>query len=187
MIAEKTKLLVAMPTLEKSIFSHSVILMVEQKKAGSLGFIINLPTDTLIQDVLKLVNIEEHIPRDIPILFGGPVQTDFLWFIHSTELVAESTIEVHKRFYLSSALDVFPVLGKENGPRIFFTGIGYSGWGEQQLEQEIEEGAWWLGEFDLDLVFKTEHEKQWKEAIKSLGVDPEHLIDLTNPSAPVIN
>ena len=187
MVAGKTKLLIAMPALEKSIFSHTVILMAEQEESGSLGFIVNLPTGTLIEEALKLVKIDRLDFKDIPILFGGPVQTDFFWFIHSPEITTRSTIKLHEQFYLSSALDVFPLLVQKSGPQIFFSGVGYAGWGERQLEREIEEGVWWLGDFDLDLVFKTEHDKQWQEAIKSLGVNPEHLIDLTNPSAPVIN
>lgn len=183
----KAKLLIAMPALEKSVFSHSVVLMAEQEKPGSLGFIINLPTGTRIEEALKLMKIDQPVFKDIPILFGGPVQTDFFWFIHSPEMTTKSTIKLHEQFYLSSALDIFPSLLQKNAPQIFFSGVGYAGWGEQQLEREIEEGVWWLGDFDLDLVFKTEHEKQWKEAIKSLGVDPEHLIDFTNPSDPMIN
>ena len=147
MIAGKAKLLIAMPALEKSIFSHTLILMAEQEETGSLGFILNLPTGTLIQDALRLMNVDQQIPKDIPILFGGPVQTDFFWFIHSTELTTRSTIKVHDQFYLSSALDIFPLLGKDNSPQIYFSGVGYSGWGEHQLDREIEEGVWWLGDF----------------------------------------
>ena len=131
MIEGKTKLLIAMPSLEKSIFSNTVILMAEQEESGALGFIVNLPTGTLIRDALKLLSIDREIPENIPILFGGPVQTDFFWFIHSTELTTQSTIKIHEKFYLSSAMEIFPLLGQANSPHIFFSGVGYSGWGEK--------------------------------------------------------
>ena len=187
MVAGKIQLLIAMPALDRSIFSHTMILMAEQETSGSLGFIVNMPTGTFVRDVLKLMKIDQPFLNEIPILFGGPVQTDFFWFIHSPDFTTKSTIMLHEQFYLSSALDVFPSLRLKDGPQIFFSGVGYSGWGERQLEREIEEGSWWLGNFDLDLVFNTNHEEKWAEAIKSLGVDPERLIDLTNPSAPVVN
>jgi len=187
MFSEKAQFLVAMPSLKSQIFTNSVILMAEHKESGALGFIINLPTGTQANDVLKLMNVDYTQPLDIPILFGGPVQTDFFWVIHSPEFTATSTIKIHKQFFLTSAQEILPVLNEISCPEIFYAGVGYSGWGSQQLDREIEEGSWWLGEFDIDLLFKVEISERWSEAFKSLGADPEHLIDRSDPMDPTIN
>ena len=187
MFSGKAQFLVAMPSLKSPIFANSVILMAEHKNSGSLGFIINLPTGTKVNDALKLMNFEHTHVLDVPILFGGPVQTDFFWVIHSTDFSADSTIKVHDQFYLSSAQDIMPVLNDASCPEIFYAGVGYSGWGAQQLDREIEEGSWWLGDFDVNLLFNVELSERWNEAFKSLGADPEHLIDRSDPMDPTIN
>ncbi len=187
MFSEKAQFLVAMPSLKSHIFSNSVILMAEHKESGALGFIINLPTGTQANDALKLMNVDHTQPLDIPILFGGPVQTDFFWVIHSPEFTATSTIKIHEQFFLTSAQEILPVLNEISCPEIFYAGVGYAGWGSQQLDREIEEGSWWLGEFDIDLLFKVEISERWSEAFKSLGADPEHLIDRSDPMDPTIN
>lgn len=187
MFSDKAEFLIAMPSLKSPIFSNSVILMAEYKHSGALGFIINLPTGTQVNDALKLMNVEHTQPLEIPVLFGGPVQTDFFWVIHSPDFSAVSTIKVHDRFYLTSAQEILPVLNDANCPEIFYAGVGYSGWGAQQLDREIEEGSWWLGEFDIELLFETEMSERWNEAFKSLGADPDHLVDRSDPMDPTIN
>jgi putative transcriptional regulator len=183
----KAQFLVAMPSLKSPFFANAVILMAEHKNSGSLGFIINLPTGTKVNDALKLMNLDHAHALDVPILFGGPVQTDFFWVIHSPDFSADSTIKVHDQFYLSSAQDIMPVLNDSLCPEIFYAGVGYSGWGAQQLDREIEEGSWWLGDFDVNLLFDVELSERWNEAFKSLGADPEHLIDRSDPMDPTIN
>ena len=187
MTADKAKFLIAMPSLKDSIFAHSVILMAEQTATGALGFIINLPTGTGIREALKMMNVQSTDLPDIPILFGGPVQTDFFWFLHSPEFSAQSTIAIHPNFALTSAMEIIPILNEDHCPKIFFAGVGYSGWGAEQLEREIEEGSWWLDKFDVDLLFGTSHSNQWDKAFKTLGVDPETLFDNSNPFDPIIN
>lgn len=187
MVFGKANFLIAMPSLKSPIFSNSVILMAEYKDSGALGFIINLPTGTLVRDALSLMKIEHSQKLEIPILFGGPVQTDFFWAIHSPEFEGISTIKLHKKLYLTSAQEILPILTDKHCPEIYFAGVGYSGWGVSQLDREIEEGSWWYGEFDLDLLFEVDFPQKWDEAFKILGADPEHLFDQSDPLDPVIN
>jgi putative transcriptional regulator len=187
MISGKAQFLIAMPALEKSIFTDTVIIMAEMEDTGALGFIINIPTGTKVNDALKLLQNDSSIDKDIQILFGGPVQTDFFWFIHSNSYESKSTIKIHPDIHLSSALEILPLLNTQEAPEIYFSGVGYSGWGVDQLNREIEEGVWWMGEFELSLLFDTPPDQQWNTAIKTLGADPEHLIDLTDPLDPIVN
>lgn len=187
MFSGKVNFLIAMPPLKSPIFSNSVILMVEYEEKGALGFIINMPTGTMVKDALKLMNIENEQQLDIPILFGGPVQTDFFWVIHSPDFSGLSTFKIHKQFHLTAAQEIIPLLNDATCPEIYYAGVGYSGWGESQLDREIEEGSWWYGEFDVNILFNIELSKRWDEAIKNLGADPEHFIDPTDQTDPIIN
>ena len=187
MFSGNVNFLIAMPSLISPIFSNTVILMAEYKEKGALGFIINVSMGTTFEEAVKLMNIEHKQPLDIPLLFGGPVQTEYFWVLHSADFAGKSTIKVHDQFYLTAVPEIVPVLNDVNCPEIFYAGVGYSGWGEKQLDREIEEGSWWYGEFDPKILFEVELEKRWDEAFKSLGADPEHLIDLTDPMDPQIN
>lgn len=187
MFSGDVNFLIAMPSLKSDIFSNTVILMAEYNEKGALGFIINMPTGTTAQQLAKQMNIEHRQPLDIPILFGGPVQMEFFWVIHSADFKGASTIKVHDQFHLTAVQEIAPLLNDVKCPEIYYVGVGYSGWGEKQLDREIEEGSWWYGEFDPKILFEVELDKRWEEAFKSLGADPEHLIDLTDPTDPVIN
>jgi len=183
----KATFLLAMPPLKESLFSQSVILMAESNKEGALGFIVNIPTGTLVKDALKVLNMNFNQTFDFPILYGGPVQNDFFWLLHSPEFEGKSTLKFNDKFYLSSAIDIIPLLGDDECPTIYSAGIGYSGWGEKQLDREIEEGSWWRCDIDIEHLFSVPHKNRWNKAFELLGAHPEHLVDHTNPSDPIIN
>jgi putative transcriptional regulator len=187
MIAGKSKFLIAMPSLIEPVFSHSVVLVAEQAEDGDMGFIINLSTGTSLLKTLKMFNLSLQNVPDIPILFGGPVQRDFFWFLHSTDFQSESTLKIQQTFYISPAVELIPLLKNRNSLQVYYSGVGYVGWGPGQLEKEIEEGSWWLGEFDVDLLLGTPHDQQWNKAFTLMGVDPDTLVDKSTPFNTVIN
>jgi putative transcriptional regulator len=55
--------------------------------------------------------------------------------------------------------------------------LGYSGWGEGQLESEMKQGSWIPVDLDYDLVFDTPIEHRWEAALATLGIDPARVID----------
>ena len=183
----KASFLLAMPPLKESLFTQSVILMAESNDSGALGFIINIPTGTLVKDALRIMDMDFNQTFDFPILYGGPVQNDFFWLIHSPEFTGKSTLKFNENYFLSSAIDIIPLLGEKDCPKIYSAGIGYSGWGENQLDREIEEGSWWLCDIDTEHLFSVPHKDRWQKAFELLGAHPEHLVDKTNPQAPSIN
>lgn len=187
MFSGTAQFLVAMPSLKNPVFSNSVILMADYNASGALGFIINLPTGTKAGEALKLMDIHHAGDLDVPILFGGPVEPDLFWFLHSSEYTGDLTIMTHEKFNLTIAKEIIPLLGEVDCPEIYYAGVGYSGWGKEQLDHEIEDGSWWLGDFDLSLMFQTEMKERWNEAFKSLGADPDSIIDNTDPFDPTIN
>ena len=132
------------------------------------------------------MNIETTLFEDQFIHFGGPVQTEFFWVMHSTDFSCKSTIPINKDLSISAAIDVLPLLGKEKLPVIYQIGVGYSGWGPKQLDQEIEEGSWWYTHIAQEKLLSVEDEIKWDIAIESLGVDPSSLFD-TNPLNSFVN
>ena len=58
-------------------------------------------------------------------------------------------------------------IAKNKGPNKSLVILGYSGWGEGQLEGEMERDHWILSELDLNLIFKEDSSEKWKNAYKN--------------------
>ena len=54
--------------------------------------------------------------------------------------------------------------------------LGYAGWGPEQLESELSEGAWVNSDVTADLLFDTMPDDLWEVAVRRLGVRPESLV-----------
>jgi putative transcriptional regulator len=106
-------------------------------------------------------------------MIGGPVQqSEMFWAVHSSDYENEATTSISKQLRLSSAQDVIRALAEEHGPSRYLLGCGYSGWGAEQLDREIQEEIWWLSPLDAELVMDLEHDQRWEWALNSIGIDP---------------
>jgi putative transcriptional regulator len=54
--------------------------------------------------------------------------------------------------------------------------LGYAGWGAEQLESELAEGAWLLAPLRREVVFDTAEDDMWESVVRSLGVEPTALV-----------
>ncbi len=162
-------LLVAMPGLD-GYFKHSIILLCDYTQKSASGFVINIPTPFLIKDVLKS-DIDCKI--ESPLLLGGPVQSDFFWSLHSNDFCDENTALITPKLSLSPLQVVVDAILKNQGPKEYHFGCGYAGWGENQLDDEIKQGAWWLTDIDYNIAFEIQHQQRWLRLMQSLGIDPD--------------
>ncbi len=71
-------LLISEPFLLDSYFKRAVVLIGEHDQHGTIGFILNKPTDVKINDA-----VEDFPSFNVPLYFGGPVDTDTLFYIHT--------------------------------------------------------------------------------------------------------
>ena len=77
--------LIAMPSMHDPIFGGSVVYLCEHNERGALGVVINKPMDITIDHLLERLNmkLEIHAPISKPVMFGGPVQEDRGFVLHS--------------------------------------------------------------------------------------------------------
>ena len=61
------------------------------------------------------------------------------------------------------------------GPRRSTLLLGYAGWSDGQLEEELGENVWLTADADLDLLFDTDFGTKWTRALAGLGVDAAML------------
>ena len=170
--------LIAMPGLEDEGFSKSVIYMCEHSERGALGLIINKPSDINVKGLFEKVELPLHREdlTQTPVFQGGPVQTERGFVLHESmmpgsESVYASTMSIPGGLEMTTSKDVLEALSTGAGPRKVFVSLGYSAWGEGQLESELLDNSWLTVAADLGVIFDTPVEERYDKALKLLGLE----------------
>ena len=162
--------LISLPSLKDPYFEKKIILLFNYNEEGALGIVTNHPTNTTVREVLNKNTLENDL-LDQSLLLGGPLQIDTFWALHSTDFDTKSSTQLSKGIKLSSAKDVIMSINSKNKPKICHLGCGYSGWGPNQLDEEIRNESWWLGPLDENLLMETNFNEQWETSLKKIGFD----------------
>lgn len=169
--------LIAMPGLEDEAFYKSVIYMCEHTERGALGLMINKPSDINVKGLFDKVELplrrEDLI--QIPVFQGGPVQTERGFVLHESmmpghEAVYASTMSIPGGLEMTTSKDVLEALSTGAGPRRVFVSLGYSAWGEGQLESELLDNSWLTVAADVNVIFDTPVEERYDKALMLLGL-----------------
>ena len=169
--------LIAMPGLDDVMFSKSVIYMCEHSERGALGLMINKPSDINVKKLFEKVELPLHREdlTQAPVFHGGPVQTERGFVLHESmmpgnEAVYASTMTIPGGLEMTTSKDVLEALSTGNGPRKIFISLGYSSWGEGQLESEISDNSWLTVAADPAVIFDTPVEQRYDKALLLLGL-----------------
>ena len=168
----KNHFLIATEKMNDDRFSQTVIIMLESDEKGAWGLTINkqlgtIPIALLIDPSLNTSKEREELFKiNVPIFWGGPVETKEIYILHSNEYKSEST-KKYGDISISQDYKVLFDIAKSKGPKKSLIILGYSGWGEGQLEGEIERDHWILSDIDLDITFDNDSKKKWNRAIKN--------------------
>ncbi len=166
------KLLVAAPSLQETCFTRAVIYMCSHSEAGAMGITVNYPVDNVgFDDIMEQLKIENAGGRSLPIHFGGPVESNRGFIVHSDDFTAAGTIYKNDGLAVTSNAEVLQMIAKGQGPKQAMLTLGYAGWSAGQLEAEMESGSWIVVSANRQLVFETDNEMKWSLAIASLGFD----------------
>ncbi len=169
--------LIAMPGLEDEMFSKSVIYMCEHSERGALGLVINKPSDINLKKLFDKVELplrREDLTRS-PVFQGGPVQTERGFVLHESvmpgnESVYASTMTIPGGLEMTTSKDVLEAISTGYGPRKVFISLGYSSWGEGQLESEISDNSWLTVAADPAVIFDTPVDQRYDKALMLLGL-----------------
>lgn len=168
------KLLVAMPFMADSRFDHAVIYICGHDEYGAIGLVINKSLNSLtFNDLLAQLDITTtSSSRNVQMHAGGPVEVSRGFVLHSSDYYSESTVRVGEHFCITATLDILRTLEQGQGPRKFLLALGYTGWGSNQLEQELQDNFWIVVEPSEEIVFNSALDFRWRASMASLGVDP---------------
>lgn len=177
------KLLISEPFLSDPNFKRSVVLMAEHTIEGTVGFILNQPSQLLLKDL-----VPDLWQADYPVFIGGPVEIDTIHFIHRCYNKLNSGEEIGNGIYWGGNFETLKILVNSNAidkDEVKFF-LGYSGWGQNQLMEEIKGNTWIVSDrFDESIVFSHNQEELWRKVIVNLGPKYAHVSKF--PSDPSLN
>ena len=164
---KKGNLLLAEPFLDDPFFMRSVVLLCENNKEGSFGFVLNNYRE------IDFNSINMSFPKiKIKISLGGPLSKDNLFFIHSLgPRIVGSTLIAPNLYYGGDFQQLSTVINSERKCKDlvrFF--LGYSGWESGQLTNEMKEKSWIaVNNISLTTIFNIEKMDLWSECLAKQG------------------
>ncbi len=155
------------PFTQDPYFSRSAILLCRHNKKETFGFVL---TNYIEIDLNKL---DENMPEIITkISFGGPVEKDNLFYIHTFGKEIEGAEKIMDTLYFGGDYEMLFELIKAEPKRInevrFF--IGYAGWDFEQLNNEMKDHSWIaVTNISEKEILSTSSDHFWKDCMTKQG------------------
>ncbi len=181
-IPDKGRVLISEPFLPDSFFNRTIVYLTEHNEKGSVGFIINKSINIRVSDAL------EGFPGwDENLTMGGPVAPDTLHYLHTMGDIVPRSVLVSGNIFWGGDIDVLRQLissGRmKTGDIRFF--LGYSGWGEGQLDRELKENSWVIADVNPGVIMNYREEDSWKRVLRDLN--KRYSIWAEFPESPEMN
>ncbi len=165
MTSLRGKLLIASPALVDPNFARSVVLLAEHTHEGAMGLVLNRPSDAEV--ALAVGELGGIVAPDDLVYEGGPVQTSAVMVLAEfNDPRAAAAIVLADVGFLPAEGDPGVLADRLRRTRVF---AGHSGWGPGQLDAELEEGSWIVGEARVDDVFAPDPDELWTETLDRKG------------------
>lgn len=161
-IAEKGRVLISEPFLADNYFRRSVVYLTEHSEEGSLGFVLNKSLDMKVSDVIK-----DFPEADFPLSVGGPVNTNTVHYLHTLGEQVPQSVHVKDGIFWGGDFEIIKskiIKGEVEHHELRFF-LGYAGWSANQLDGELKENAWLVGEISADMVMKGQGAEFWEDTL----------------------
>lgn len=170
-------LLIAMPTINDPNFDKTVIYLCEHHEQGSVGLIINRPMEypmSIVFEQLQIAPIRVEQNR-LPLLYGGPVQPERGFVIHKQMGGWRSSLFLQDEVTVTTSNDIIRAIADDTGPKDALVALGYSGWIENQLEEEVMNNSWLVCPYKAEILYEVPFGERWEYAGLTLGVKMNQL------------
>lgn len=167
------QLLVAMPHMADSRFARTVVYLCAHSAEGAMGLVVNRLIDSLsFHSLLDQLGLEANGEAlEMPVHFGGPVESSRGFVLHSADYIQDSTLVIDEDMALTATIDVLKAIANGSGPRQRVLALGYAGWGAGQLDAEIQANGWLMVPADHELVFGVDNDTKWERSMAKIGID----------------
>lgn len=170
------KLLLAMPGMGDPRFERAVIAICAHDENGAVGIGIGHKRAGLrFRGLLEQLDIDPGSAPDVAVHHGGPVETGRGFVLHSTDWGGQDTLQVAGLCAMTGTIDVLKAIAEGRGPAKWIAALGYAGWGDGQLDEEMTRHGWFAVTGTPDLLFGTPTDERWSTAFRTHGVDPRLL------------
>jgi putative transcriptional regulator len=147
------QLLIATPSLLDPNFNRTVVLIVEHGEQGTLGLVLNRPSNTTVKELWDQIG-NEPCSSELPLYVGGPVEGP-LMALHRHEPLGDNSV-IEGVFFSVQKENLTELVQKpDESYRLF---IGHAGWSPGQLEFEVREGSWLITPATPELVFHADED-----------------------------
>lgn len=179
---QQGRVLISEPFLNDAYFKRTVVLLAEHNEKGTFGFILNKPMDVKLNEAIS------DFPKYTNALyFGGPVNKDQLFYLHTLGDQIDESIEIMPGLFWGGNFETVKALLskkkiKKDEIRFF---AGYSGWEPGQLDNEMKEKSWIVCEAGVKEIMSGNTGNLWREILRSMG--KEYAILANFPEDPSLN
>ncbi len=178
------KLLLAMPGMADPRFERAVIAMCVHDENGAIGVGIGHKRAGIsFRGLLKQLDIDPAEAPDVAVHHGGPVEPGRGFVLHSTDWGGQDTLHVAGPngtiFAMTGTIDVLKAIAEGQGPSRWIVALGYAGWGEGQLDEEMTRHGWFAAQGTPAILFDMPTDERWGAAFKAEGIDPRLLASET--------
>ena len=173
------QLLIAMPSIADPRFERSVIYICAHNSDGAMGLLVNRPFESLsFSELLGQLEIDLNDEMSpVRVMFGGPVEQERGFVLHSPDYLQDASLVVDENVVLTATVEILQAIADGIGPKNYLLALGYAGWDAGQLDSEIKNNGWLSVGSDHDLIFGSDSESKWLNAMTKIGIDPHMLSD----------
>ena len=133
--------------------------------------------------LLKQLEIDPGEAPDCAVHHGGPVEPGRGFVLHSTDWGGQDTLQVNGQkgelFAMTGTIDILRAIAEGRGPAKWIVALGYAGWGEGQLDEEMTRHGWFAANGDPQILFDKPTDERWAAAFNAEGIDPRLLASET--------
>ncbi len=178
------KLLLAMPGMADPRFERAVIAVCAHDENGAVGVGVGHKRAGIsFRGLLKQLDIDPGEAPDCAVHHGGPVEPGRGFVLHSADWGGQDTLHVTDQAgelcAMTGTIDVLKAIAEGKGPSRYIVALGYAGWGEGQLDEEMTRHGWFAAAGDPAILFDTPTDERWAAAFKAEGVDTRLLASET--------
>ena len=164
---ERGDLLISEPYLPDPNFERSVVYLCEHDDNGTFGFVLNKASLLHFEDVIEDVQDFKEL-----LMIGGPVEQQTLHFLHRNPELMEGGKLILNNIHWGGNFDrlLSIIENRIIDPADFKFFLGYSGWSEGQLDEELSAKSWIVYKgATADQVFDTDPDELWRSVLKEMG------------------
>jgi putative transcriptional regulator len=167
-------LLIAPPALSGTFFQKTVVLLTEHHLNGSIGIVLNKPSQMSVKEFARQNNVILNQPGFVHI--GGPVNVKALTMVHSNDWKCTNSLRLNTEFSVSSSAEILTRMAMGDVPNRWRIFAGLCSWSKGQLQNELDgmpphslNQSWVTATATTNALFDYDGPEQWSESIEIAG------------------